>query len=426
MWQINNQSLLLQTELKLREDLADLKKNVDCMFLIVMGIFVFCLQGGFAFYESACVRLKNVTNVLFRNYIDSSISVICYHLTGYAFTFGGGDNGFCGTQYFALIGLPEDKMAHCFFQYNFAGTSTSIVKGIMHERCTTTAFICYTCLVSDFIYPVASYWALSDNGWLKVLGSRTLPEVDQFIHWPDLRTWMPFFVSQCQHCTQDRFSTGRLSWMALGSSAGTAKGIIISIGDNTVMGRIAGLASGLSSGQTPIAKEIEHFIHIITGVAVFLGVSFFIIALALGYNWLDAVIFLIGIIVANVPEGLLATVTVCLTLTAKRMAKKNCLVKNLEAVETLGSTSTICSDKTGTLTQNRMTVAHMWFDGQIIEADTSENQSGAQYDKTSLGWKALCRVACLCSRAEFKMGQQSMPILKREVNAPNIVSSFAH
>ena len=67
---------------------------------------------------------------------------------------------------------------------------------------------------------------------------------------------------------------------------------------------------------------------------------------------------------------------VCLTLTAKRMAKKNCLVKNLEAVETLGSTSTICSDKTGTLTQNRMTVAHMWFDNQIYEADTTEDQSG--------------------------------------------------
>ena len=149
-----------------------------------------------------------------------------------------------------------------------------------------------------------------------------------------------------------------LYWSIESLVTGTARGVVISIGDNTVMGRIAGLASGLDTGKTPIAREIEHFIHIITGVAVFLGVSFFIIALALGYNWLDAVIFLIGIIVANVPEGLLATVTVCLTLTAKRMAKKNCLVKNLEAVETLGSTSTICSDKTGTLTQNRMTVAH--------------------------------------------------------------------
>ena len=153
-------------------------------------------------------------------------------------------------------------------------------------------------------------------------------------------------------------------------------GIVINTGDRTIMGRIANLASGLEMGETPIAKEIEHFIHIITGVAVFLGVSFFIIALILGYNWLDAVIFLIGIIVANVPEGLLATVTVCLTLTAKRMAKKNCLVKNLEAVETLGSTSTICSDKTGTLTQNRMTVSHLWFDNQIVDADTTEEQTG--------------------------------------------------
>ncbi|XP_046693671.1 sodium/potassium-transporting ATPase subunit alpha-1-like isoform X1 [Silurus meridionalis] len=195
---------------------------------------------------------------------------------------------------------------------------------------------------------------------------------------------------------------------------GTAKGIVINTGDCTVMGRIAILASSLEGGKTPIAKEIEHFIHIITGVAVFLGVSFFILSIILGYGWLEAVIFLIGIIVANVPEGLLATVTVCLTLTAKRMAKKNCLVKNLEAVETLGSTSTICSDKTGTLTQNRMTVAHMWFDNQIHEADTTEDQSGTSFDRSSPTWSSLARVAGLCNRAVFLGDQSKVPILKRD------------
>jgi len=195
---------------------------------------------------------------------------------------------------------------------------------------------------------------------------------------------------------------------------GSARGIVIRCGDNTVMGRIASLASSVDSGDSPIAQEIEHFIHIITGVAVFLGVTFFILAFVLGYHWLEAVIFLIGIIVANVPEGLLATVTVCLTLTAKRMAKKNCLVKNLEAVETLGSTSTICSDKTGTLTQNRMTVAHMWFNDKIHETDTTEDQSGGQGDyKEDPTWKCLGRVAALCNRAVFLAGENG-PILKRE------------
>merc|ERR1712123_354836 len=195
---------------------------------------------------------------------------------------------------------------------------------------------------------------------------------------------------------ENPLETKNLAFFSTNAVEGTCVGIVVNIGDNTVMGRIAGLASGLSNDDTPIAKEIAHFIHIITGVAVFLGVSFFIIAFALGYNWLDAVIFLIGIIAANVPEGLLATVTVCLTLTAKRMASKNCLVKNLEAVETLGSTSTICSDKTGTLTQNRMTVAHMWFDNKIVEADTSEDQSGSSFDKEASGWIVLKRIAALC------------------------------
>ncbi|KAF1381951.1 hypothetical protein PFLUV_G00159340 [Perca fluviatilis] len=217
-------------------------------------------------------------------------------------------------------------------------------------------------------------------------------------------------------CTHDNpLETRNIAFFSTNCVEGTARGIVVCTGDRTVMGRIATLTSGLETGKTPIAKEIEHFIQIITGVAVFLGVSFFILSIVLGYSWLEAVIFLIGIIVANVPEGLLATVTVCLTLTAKRMARKNCLVKNLEAVETLGSTSTICSDKTGTLTQNRMTVAHMWFDNQIHEADTTEDQSGSSFDKSSTTWVHLARIAALCNRAVFKAGQDALPILKRDV-----------
>lgn len=102
--------------------------------------------------------------------------------------------------------------------------------------------------------------------------------------------------------------------------------------------------------ETPLSIEINRFIKIISAVAIILGLTFFIFGLAYGYSIITNLVFAIGIIVANVPEGLLATVTVSLALTAKRMASKYVLVKNLESVETLGSTSCICSDKTGTLT----------------------------------------------------------------------------
>ncbi|XP_064441843.1 potassium-transporting ATPase alpha chain 2-like [Mirounga angustirostris] len=196
---------------------------------------------------------------------------------------------------------------------------------------------------------------------------------------------------------------------------GTATGMVINTGDRTIIGQIASLASGVGNEKTPIAIEIQHFVHIVAGVAVSIGILFFITAVSLKYQVLDSIIFLIGIIVANVPEGLLATVTVTLSLTAKRMAKKNCLVKNLEAVETLGSTSVICSDKTGTLTQNRMTVAHLWFDNQIFIADTSEDNSNQVFDQSSGTWASLSKIITLCNRAEFRPGQESVPIMKRVV-----------
>jgi len=98
----------------------------------------------------------------------------------------------------------------------------------------------------------------------------------------------------------------------------------------------------------------------ISTFAIIIGVVFFLFGVFYGYRMVTNIVFAIGIIVANVPEGLLATMTVALALSAKRMATKMVLVKNLESIETLGSTSCICSDKTGTLTQNRMTVSQIY------------------------------------------------------------------
>ncbi|XP_075462193.1 potassium-transporting ATPase alpha chain 1 [Ascaphus truei] len=196
---------------------------------------------------------------------------------------------------------------------------------------------------------------------------------------------------------------------------GAATGFVINTGDRTIIGRIATLASGVGNEKTPIAIEIEHFVDIIAGLAVFFGFTFFVVAMVIGYPFLRAMVFFMAIVVAYVPEGLLATVTVCLSLTAKRLARKNCVVKNLEAVETLGSTSVICSDKTGTLTQNRMTVSHLWFDNQIHSADTTEDQSGQSFDQTSDTWRALSKVVTLCNRASFKGGQDGVPVPRRIV-----------
>ena len=219
--------------------------------------------------------------------------------------------------------------------------------------------------------------------------------------------------SRTPECTDENpIETKNLGFFSTNALEGTARGIVVGIGDNTFMGRIAGLASGLDVTQTSLSVEINDIVRFITIVSVVIGIIFFCIALILGFSVPESIIFLIGSIMGNVPMGLLSTLTVCLTVTAKKMAARNCLVKNLEAIETLGSTSVICSDKTGTLTQNRMTVAHVWFDNEIHETDTTENQSGSSAYREQIGWRSLERCAALCNRAEFMPGQEGKPILK--------------
>jgi len=146
------------------------------------------------------------------------------------------------------------------------------------------------------------------------------------------------------------FESQNVAFFGCQCTAGEGIGICFKTGDATVIGKIANLASSAEAAPTPLSLEIARFIKIISAVAVTLGVVFFICGVLYKYHPITNLVFAIGIIVANVPEGLLATVTVSLALTAQRMAYKMVLVKNLESVETLGSTSCICSDKTGTLT----------------------------------------------------------------------------
>eukprot|EP01088_Endostelium_zonatum_P006102 TRINITY_DN18209_c0_g1_i1.p1 TRINITY_DN18209_c0_g1~~TRINITY_DN18209_c0_g1_i1.p1 ORF type:complete len:1118 (-),score=288.13 TRINITY_DN18209_c0_g1_i1:70-3423(-) len=199
--------------------------------------------------------------------------------------------------------------------------------------------------------------------------------------------------------SENPLETRNLAFSGTNVTEGVGRGIVIKIGDETVIGHIAGLASGTSNEETPIHRDIHYFIKIIAVFAITMGVVLFLAGLAV-YPILDNLIFAIGIIVANVPEALLATVTVQLTLTAKRLAKKNVLVKNLEAVETLGSTAVICSDKTGTLTQNIMTVTHVWTDDILSSVGDAISTAGS-FDYSKPSNKAIVRVATLCNNAEY-------------------------
>lgn len=223
---------------------------------------------------------------------------------------------------------------------------------------------------------------------------------------------------------ENPLETKNLAFYSTKLVEGSGKGIVINTGDRTVIGQIAGLASSTTNMETPIRREITHVIHIITVLAIGMGTIFFLIGL-LYYSIITNIIFAIGIITANVPEGLLATVTVALTLTAKRMAEKKVLVKNLESVETLGSTTTICSDKTGTLTQNKMTLVHLWIDGQIHT--TNSLTTTASYSEDSAAFQAILQGCGLCTNARFTNDEEEdadMPTIMREVSGDGSESAM--
>jgi len=153
---------------------------------------------------------------------------------------------------------------------------------------------------------------------------------------------------------------------------GQAKAVVFATGMRTEFGKIARLTGTADGAISPLRKEIEHLSRWIGILSVLIGVLFFAVGRFRGVPFWDAFIFAIGIIVAMVPEGLLPTLTLALVLATQRMATRNVLIRHLASVGTLGCTTVICTDKTGTLTQNRMRVAQLVLGGQRYSFDASK------------------------------------------------------
>jgi len=158
-------------------------------------------------------------------------------------------------------------------------------------------------------------------------------------------------------------------------SSGSGRAVVFSTGSKTEFNKIASLTQAVKEEASPLQKQMNRLTQIIAIIAIFMGVTLFLLNVYVVELSLSiAFIFAIGLTVANVPEGLLPTVTLALAASVKKMVGENALIKRLSSVETLGSTNIICTDKTGTITKNEMTVRKIWIPHEIIDV------TGAGYE----------------------------------------------
>lgn len=170
------------------------------------------------------------------------------------------------------------------------------------------------------------------------------------------------------HHDQGEFSQDNMLFAGTVTTNGTALALVYATGMDTEFGRIATLTQGQKKVVYPLQRELNHLTRQLTIIAMVIGIAFFGLAIFfVHYPVANSFIFALGMIVAFIPEGLLPTVTLSLAQGTQRMAKRHALLKNLNSVETLGETTVICSDKTGTLTQNQMTVNHLWLAGNTYD-----------------------------------------------------------
>ena len=154
---------------------------------------------------------------------------------------------------------------------------------------------------------------------------------------------------------------------------GRGKGIVTQTGMNTEVGKIAGMINNTVDAETPLQQKLNKLGKTLGIAAIVICIIIFVIGLLYGKNPIDMFMTAVSLAVAAIPEGLAAVSTIVLAIGVQRMVKKHAIVKKLPAVETLGSTTVICSDKTGTLTQNKMTVKKVFYNGKLVNMEDAEN-----------------------------------------------------
>jgi calcium-translocating P-type ATPase len=178
-------------------------------------------------------------------------------------------------------------------------------------------------------------------------------------------------------------------------TAGEAEAVVLATGMGTQLGRIAALSQRVRSDLSPLQVQVNRVALLIAAIALAGGAVFFALGTTIaGLSLDDSATFAIGLLVANVPEGLLPTITLALAVGVRRMARRRALVKRLTAVETLGSTDVICTDKTGTLTEGRMSVHAIWAEGEELHPG-QDSSAGAAREPFS----AVLRTALRCNNA---------------------------
>jgi len=185
---------------------------------------------------------------------------------------------------------------------------------------------------------------------------------------------------------------------------GSGRGVVFATAMDTQFGKIARLSAEVKLPPSPLQLQVQRIALAIAGIAIAVGALFFVVgALVGGMTTGDAVLFAIGIITANVPEGLLPTLTLALAVGVRALAQRKAIVRRLSAVETMGSVTTICTDKTGTLTANAMTVRELWFDGRTINVGGTgyEPVGGFFRDDTPLPPAELAALTPLLRGASF-------------------------